>query len=64
MKKSVIVQIICLLALTAGVLFLGIEIFLKHMSPDRVILFAVIAGAGLLGTCGCALWRVLGSQNK
>lgn len=64
MKKVWFAQVICLLVLILGVLLLGMEIFWKPMDPDRVTLFAVLAGAGLLGTCGCALWRAYGSQNK
>ncbi len=63
MKKIWFAQVICLLVLIAAVLLLGVEIFGKHpMDPDRVTLFAVLTGAGLLGTCGCALWRVYRQQ--
>lgn len=57
MKKLWIAQIALLLVLVMGILLLGLEIF-GHMNPDRVILFAVITGVGLLGSCACALWRV------
>lgn len=59
MKKVWIAQIVCLLVLVIGAVLLGSEIF-GHMDPDRVILFAVITGVGLLGSCACTLWRVHG----
>lgn len=65
MKKVFLIQALCLLVLVLGVLLLGIEIFWKHpMDPDRITLFAVLTGAGLLGTCSCALWRVVREQKK
>ncbi len=64
MKKVWIAQIISLLTLFIGVLLLGIEIFMKRMDPDRIILFAVIAGAGLLGTCACGIWRAFWGNAK
>ena len=65
MKMVFLIQVLCLLVLVLGVLLLGIEIFWKHpMDPDRITLFAVFTGAGLLGTCGCALWRVVFQQKK
>ncbi len=59
MKKIWITQIAFLLVLVFGALLLGLEIF-GHMDPDRVILFAVITGTGLLGNCACTFWRVHG----
>lgn len=59
MKRIWIAQILFLLALVIGIMLLGLEIF-GHMDPDRVILFTVLTGVGLLGSCACTLWRVHG----
>ncbi len=58
MKKMFIAQIVFLLVMVVGAGLLSLEIFARHMDPDRVILFAVIAGVGLLGNSACTLWRV------
>lgn len=58
MKRLWIAQIVFFLVLVTGIILLGLEIFVRGMDPDRVILFAVITGVGLLGSCVCALWRV------
>ncbi len=64
MKKVYLAQIIFLLVMAVGVFLLGLEIFAGHMDPDRIIIFAVVAGAGLLGTCICALWRAFARWDK
>lgn len=64
MTKARIAQIIFLLAMIMGVLLLGLEIFAGHMEPDKIILFAVITGAGLLGTCACAFWRAFDQRKE
>lgn len=49
MNKLWIAQVVFLLVLVIGAGLLSLEIFARHMDPDRVILFAVVTGVGLLG---------------
>lgn len=62
MKKSLTAQIVFLVVMLVGLLLLGVEIFLGHMDPGRVIAFAIVTGVGLLGNCACAFWRVFAKK--